>query len=62
MLPVRECSKAGPPSVRPERIRENFQIFDFALDAKDVATIDALDRGEAGRNGPNPDVFDYVPR
>ena len=23
--------------------------------------IDALDRGEAGRNGPNPDVFAYIP-
>ena len=23
--------------------------------------IDALNRGEAGRDGPNPDVFDYVP-
>jgi 2,5-diketo-D-gluconate reductase A len=24
--------------------------------------IGSLDRGEDGRSGPNPDVFDYVPR
>ena len=51
-----------PKSVTPERIHENFAIFDFELGQDDVAKIDALDRGEDGRTGPNPDVFDYVPR
>jgi 2,5-diketo-D-gluconate reductase A len=50
-----------PKSTTPARIEENFALFDFALEPDDVAKIDALDRGEAGRNGPNPDVFDYVP-
>jgi 2,5-diketo-D-gluconate reductase A len=50
-----------PKSVTPERIRENIAIFDFELEPDDVETIDALDRGEAGRNGPNPDAFDYIP-
>jgi 2,5-diketo-D-gluconate reductase A len=50
-----------PKSVTPSRMAENFAIFDFELDADAVARIDALDRGEAGRNGPNPDEFDYVP-
>jgi 2,5-diketo-D-gluconate reductase A len=50
-----------PKSMREERMRENFDIFDFSLDLDEVAAIDALDRGEEGRTGPNPDTFDYVP-
>ena len=44
-----------PKSVTPERIRENFQIFDFELSADEVGAIDALDRGE--RTGPDPETF-----
>ncbi len=49
-----------PKSMREERMRENFEIFDFTLTADEVAAISALDQGEAGRTGPNPDTFDYV--
>ena len=50
-----------PKSTTPARISENFEVFDFALEPDDVAAIDALDRGEAGRRGANPDTFAYVP-
>jgi 2,5-diketo-D-gluconate reductase A len=50
-----------PKSTTPSRITENFALFDFELDGADVEAIAALDRGEEGRTGPNPDAFDYVP-
>ena len=50
-----------PKSMKVERMRENFDIFDFTLTQDEVAAISALDRGEDGRNGPNPDTFDYIP-
>ena len=50
-----------PKSVTPSRMRENFDLFDFELEQDDVEAISALDKGEDGRTGPHPDVFDYVP-
>jgi 2,5-diketo-D-gluconate reductase A len=50
-----------PKSMREERMRENFEIFDFSLSPDQVAAISALDRGESGRTGPNPDTFDWIP-
>ena len=40
---------------------ENFELFDFELEPGDIEQIDALDRGESGRRGPNPDTFAYIP-
>jgi 2,5-diketo-D-gluconate reductase A len=50
-----------PKSVSPDRMRSNFALFDFELGDSDMDAISALDQGEAGRTGPNPDTFDYVP-
>ena len=50
-----------PKSVTPERVKSNFELFDFELDDSDMDAISALDKGESGRRGPNPDTFDYVP-
>ena len=50
-----------PKSLHEERVRENFEIFDFSLTPDEVAEISALDRGPSGRQGPNPDTFDRIP-
>ena len=51
-----------PKSTTPARIQENFELFDFELDADDIAAISALDKGEDGRTGPDPDTFAHVPK
>jgi len=46
---------AIPKSVRPSRIVENIDIFDFELSEQDLSAIAGLDR--AHRTGPHPDIF-----
>jgi 2,5-diketo-D-gluconate reductase A len=36
---------AIPKSANPTRLRENLDVFDFTLDATDLASLSALDRG-----------------
>jgi 2,5-diketo-D-gluconate reductase A len=50
-----------PKSVSVDRMRANFDLFDFELDSADMDAISALDRGEPGRTGPNPNTFDRIP-
>ena len=43
-----------PKSTSPARLRENADVFDFVLDADDVAAIDRLETGV--RTGRDPDL------
>lgn len=42
-----------PKASSAGRIRQNFEVFDFALDAEDLGTISQLDRGRRMGSHPN---------
>ena len=44
-----------------ERMQENLGAPGFELPSDEIASIGALDQGEAGRIGPSPDTFDWLP-
>ncbi|MDR6866606.1 diketogulonate reductase-like aldo/keto reductase [Microbacterium resistens] len=50
---LQQGRSALPKSVRPARIAENFDVFDFELTAEQLAAIDAL--GTDVRRGPAPE-------
>jgi len=50
---LQEGRSAIPKSVRPERITENFDVFDFELTTAELKALDGLDTGVRG--GPGPD-------
>jgi 2,5-diketo-D-gluconate reductase A len=49
-----------PKSAQPERMRENFELFDFELAESDVAQLSALNRDD--RTGPDPDEMNTARR
>ncbi|WP_433611437.1 aldo/keto reductase [Dactylosporangium sp. CA-139114] len=49
---LQQGRSAIPKSVRPQRIAENFDVFDFELTSEQLAAIDGLETGKRG--GPEP--------
>jgi 2,5-diketo-D-gluconate reductase A len=48
-----------PKSNRKERMAENFDLFDFTLTDDETAAITALNKGDAGRKGSDPDTATF---
>ncbi|MDG6103734.1 aldo/keto reductase [Dactylosporangium aurantiacum] len=48
---------AVPKSSDPQRLRQNLDVFDFALTTDEVAALSALDRGDAA--GADSDAFGH---
>jgi diketogulonate reductase-like aldo/keto reductase len=44
-----------PRDLKPQRIAENLDVFDFDLATDELAAIDARDTGQRG--GPEPEVI-----
>jgi 2,5-diketo-D-gluconate reductase A len=43
-----------PKTTHMDRMKENFDVFDFELSDDEMKTISGLDKGEGGRTGGNP--------
>ncbi len=51
---------AIPRSIHAERLRENFDVFDFELTPSDMRQLESLDKGEAGRTGSDPATASFL--
>jgi diketogulonate reductase-like aldo/keto reductase len=52
---LQQGRNAIPKSVRPQRIAENYDVFDFELTPAELDALDALDTGTRG--GPEPEAI-----
>lgn len=57
---VQEGAIVFPKSVKPERIRNNMEIFDFALSEEEMDQMRALDTGKGCHNPDAPGVAEML--
>ena len=57
---VQEGAIVFPKSVKPERIRSNMEIFDFALNEEEMDQMRALDTGKGCHNPDAPGVVEML--
>jgi diketogulonate reductase-like aldo/keto reductase len=60
---LQEGRSAIPKSVRPDRLAENFDVFDFELSAEDLRSIATIDTGRRGAIDPDevtPEAIDLT--
>ncbi|MFY9996416.1 MAG: aldo/keto reductase [Leclercia sp.] len=50
-----------PKTASPARMAQNISVFDVTLSAEELLVIDKLNKDEAGRRGPDPYTFDWIP-
>ena len=53
---IQQGNLLNTKSSNPDRLAENFSLFDFELSARDMQAIANLDKPD-GRLGPDPDLF-----
>ena len=51
---------AIPRSIHAERLKENFDVFDFELSPDEMKQMATLDKGEAGRTGSDPATANFT--
>ncbi|HBX80371.1 MAG: aldo/keto reductase [Propionibacteriaceae bacterium] len=56
---LQEGRSAIPKSTKPQRIAENFDVFNFELTADELAAIDALDTGDGGPGWPDEVLLSF---
>lgn len=57
---VQDGAIVFPKSVRPERIRSNMEIFDFALTEEEMSAIRALDTGKGCFDHDAPGIAEFL--
>ena len=51
---------AIPRSIHAERLKENFDVFDFELTPDEMRQMESLDKGTAGRTGSDPATASFL--